>query len=104
MIRFAPTVRVKFFNRQIAEVLELASQWALLALVDVDINSIDDSRHGSATLHGHSLAVDLDPVTDRPDHTRDLALFLMRRLPAPWQVVLEHDHVHVEWDTGRRLI
>ena len=103
MMRFGASVRVRVFTPQLADALAIAAEWSLVARVDVDVNSIDDSQHGATTLHGHSLALDLDPATDRPDHTRDLAQFLARRLPAPWQVLLEPDHVHVEWDTGRRI-
>lgn len=103
MIRFLPHVRVVYFGPELAEVLAVAALWSLVAGVDVEVNSIDDSGHGPATLHGQSLAIDLDPAGDRREHERELARFLARRLSAPWQVLLESDHVHCEWDTGRRV-
>lgn len=103
MIRFKPEVRIRWFGPELAEALECAGLWSLLHGVDLDVNSIDDSTHGVGSLHGASLALDLDPATDRPDHTADLARFLARRLSASWDVVLEPDHVHVEYDTKRRI-
>ena len=103
MIRFKPEVRIRYFTPQLAEALEAGGLWSLVRGVDLDVNSIDDSAHGPGSLHGDSLALDLDPGTDRPDHTADLARFLARRLSAPWDVVLESDHVHVEYDTKRRI-
>lgn len=103
MIRFAPTVRIVYMSAHLAEALAIASRWSLERRVDLDVNSVDDGQHGAGTLHGASLALDLDPASDRADHTRDLAIYLARQLPPPWQVVLESDHVHVEWDTGRRV-
>ena len=103
MIRFLPTVRVVHFGPELAEVLQCASLWALVARVDVDVNSIDDLTHGASTLHGASLAIDLDPVTDRADHTRALGVFLGQRLSDMWDVLIEADHVHCEYDTQRRF-
>lgn len=103
MIRFLPTVRLVELPDELCRVLQLAALWSLRAGVDVDVNSVDDGRHGASTLHGASLAVDLDPATDTAEHTRGLAVFLARRLPPGFDVVFEADHVHVEYDSGRRV-
>jgi hypothetical protein len=103
MLWFKAGVGVRHFGRELAEVLERASEWSLIARVDVEVNSVDDGKHGASTLHGQSLAIDLDPATDRADDTARLARFLAQRLSPVWQVILEVDHVHCEFDTGRRI-
>lgn len=103
MLRFEPTVRIIYFSEQLARVFHLASVWALVSGVTVVVNSVDDGKHGAVTLHGFSLAPDLDTEGDRPEHLPELHGYLARHLPQPFDVVLEATHVHVEYDTKRKL-
>lgn len=102
MLRFAPGVHVKYFNRRLSDVLEYASAWGILSRIVVDVNSIDDKAHGARSLHQWSLAVDLDTDGDRSADLQRLHGFLARYLPPEYDVVLEQDHVHVEFDAKRR--
>lgn len=106
MIRFKPEVRIRRFRRELADVLEEASYWSLVERVDVEINSVDDSApdRSATTLHGSSLAVDLDTAGDKATDTRALADHLRRTLPPGYDVILESDHVHVEWDMKRPVL
>lgn len=103
MLRFKPDVRIAELTDQLVAVLRVSAVWSTRANVGVEINSIDDDttppRQGS--LHGDSLAVDVDTVGDKGDDLEALDRFLRRRLPAEYDVVFEGDHVHVEWDTHR---
>lgn len=103
MMRFKPDVRVRLCRDELALVLREASQWSLLERIDVEVNSIDDGAdvHMAASLHGRSLAVDLDTVGDKAADTQALAEHLRRALPPGYDVLLEADHVHVEYDTHR---
>ena len=103
MLRFKPDVRVKYFSAQLDEVLRAATLWSLLERVDVEVNSIDDGPgvHMDGSLHGWSLAIDLDTVGDVPAQTFGLGDYLRRVLPAGYDIVWEGDHVHVEWDPHR---
>jgi len=103
MLRFKPSVRIRFVNQPLVGVLALAAMWSLRAGVDVDVNSVDDPAPDRAptTLHGDSLAVDLDTDGDRTADLRSLATFLRRTLERPYDIVFEGDHVHVEWDVAR---
>jgi len=98
MLRFSPGVQVQYFNSRLTIVLEYASVWGLRARTAVDVNAIDDKQHGAITLHGFSLAVDLDTDGDRLADLKSLHGFLARYLPLEYDVVLEGDHVHVEFD------
>lgn len=98
MLRFQPGVQVKYYNSRLTPIFEYASVWGLRERTYVDVNSIDDKIHGATTLHGFSLAVDLDTDGDRPADLKSLHGFLARYLPLEYDVVLEKDHVHVEYD------
>jgi hypothetical protein len=98
MIRFAPEVRVHAWTWQLNDLFAAASTWALREQRIVVVTSIDDSAHGAPTLHGFGLAVDLDTEGSSPRPLDELYVFLARLLPPPWVLVLELDHLHVEWD------
>ena len=104
MLQFKPEVRVTLLTEQLADVLRLATIWSLRTRVGVEVNSIDDQAPGRVhgTLHGYSLAVDLDTVGDKPQETEELADFLARTLDPQWDVLWETNHVHAEWDARRR--
>ena len=101
MVRFEPNVRVVYWSEQISRIVHLASVWSLVTQIGVVINSADDGRHSKTTLHGLSLALDLDTEGDRPNHLPELHRYIARHLPAGYDVLLESDHVHVEFDTHR---
>jgi hypothetical protein len=102
MIRFSAGVVVNHWNERLHAVLEYASAWSNLTSIVVDINSIDDKAHGPTTLHHWSLALDLDTDGDRAADLASLHAFLCRYLPHDYDVVLERDHIHVEFDLKRR--
>jgi len=67
----------------------------------VDINAIDNGTHSATTLHGQSRAWDLDTGGDRSADLHLLFDYLRGVLPPGFDVVLEPDHVHVEWQPKR---
>src|SRR5438067_231404 len=103
MLQFKPEVRIVVLTAQLADVLRIASIWSLRSRVHVEVNSIDDQAPGRVadTLHGYSLAVDLDTVGDKRTDTEELADFLRRTLDPQFDVLWETNHVHVEWDAHR---
>jgi len=103
MIRFKPDVRIHELTDQLVAIVRACAAWSGRSSVAVEFNSIDDGAgvHGADTLHGFSLAVDVDTVGDKPEDLDQLDRFLRRRLPIEFDVVFEGDHVHVEWDTHR---
>ena len=103
MLRFKPEVRVVFFTEQLLAIFQACTLWSFRARVDVEINSVDDGAdvHKVGTLHGRSLAADLDTVGDKQTDTLQLAEYLRVVLPPQYDVIYEGDHVHVEWDARR---
>lgn len=103
MIRFKPDVRIGYFHERLADVLECVSVWSLQTQIDVEVNSIRDGARDRAvsTLHPFDLAMDLDTVGGRIQDLELLTDYLRRWLNPQYDVVLERDHVHVEWDARR---
>lgn len=103
MLRFKPEVRIHELTDQLVAVMRACAVWSTRANIAVEFNSIDDGVdvHGVGTLHGFSLAVDVDTVGEKPADLEALDGFLRRRLPVEFDIVFEGDHVHVEWDTHR---
>jgi hypothetical protein len=102
-VQFKPEVRFTYLTPQLVTVLQLAALWSLRTRVGVEVNSIDDGPniHMQTSLHGYSLAIDLDTVGDKMPDTQELAEFLRRTLDPQYDLVWEGDHVHVEWDVHR---
>lgn len=103
MLRFRADVRIEFLNHHLAAVFAAACVWSLRARVDVEVNSVNDGAavHMPGSLHSFDLALDLDTIGDRPADIRRLAEYLRRHLDPGFDVVLESDHVHVEYDARR---
>lgn len=102
-VRFKPEVRIVYLTAQLADILQQAALWSLRSRIDVEVNSIDDGAavHMPTTLHGCSLAIDLDTVGDKQPETQQLADWLRRTLDPQYDLVWEGNHVHVEWDAHR---
>lgn len=100
-----PYVKVIEFNHPTSQFLETVDNWSRLNNKPVNINAIDNGVHGNGgttfTFHGKSLAWDVTPTTFSGDDYTSLGKYLQLRLPAPYQVIIEKDHIHVEWDTGQ---
>jgi hypothetical protein len=101
MITFRAGIQFHIFRLEIALAIHHASIWSELAGVGVDVNSGADRAHGPNSLHAWDLAIDLDTARDKIEDLRQLHGYLSRNLPPQYDVVLERDHVHVEWDARR---
>lgn len=103
MLRFKPEVRIRYLDPRLVEPLAAACLWSQRAAVDVEINSIEDGSdvHIAGSLHGFGLAIDFDTVGDRAADLAVLGEWFRRMLPPQYDVILEGDHVHVEWDAHR---
>lgn len=102
MIHFKPEVQIRIWNTVLTDVILQASLWSLRSGVNVEVNSIDDGQHGVNSLHGSSLAVDLDTDGDKPADLENLYQHLRRAMSSAYDVIHEGDHVHVEWDVKRK--
>ena len=99
-----PYIKIREFNFRTYNLLQCIDDWSKLNNIPVNINAIDNGIHGANntkfTFHGKSLAWDIGPNNFSETDSISLAKYLQLRLPAPYQVVIEKDHIHIEWDTG----
>ena len=101
-----PYVKIQIFDHKTVLLLETANAWSFNSRKAVTINAIDNGQHGEGgavfTFHGLSLAWDLGVSNGSISDLDLLGDYLKMRLPSPYQVLVESDHVHIEWDTGKR--
>lgn len=92
-----------------ANVDDLVPQlWFALGICDVEagqfnvklvVTSGRDSKHGPNSLHYSGRAVDLRTRDFTPEAKRDFYRYLKGKLDnRGFDVVLEGDHLHIEWD------
>jgi hypothetical protein len=96
-----PFVRILSFNEHTIRVLHNADLWSNGSGKMVDVNAIDNGKHSSGSLHGSSLAWDLDVNEDKSEDLQSLARWLGKRLDPSYEIIVEPTHVHIEWDTHR---
>lgn len=99
-----PYVKIGVFNSPTFDFLQMVDTWSQANRKPVNVNAIDNGVHGANgrkwTFHGLSLAWDVTPSTGAGEDYVALAKYLQLRLPSEYQVIVESDHIHVEWDTG----
>ncbi len=103
MLIWNPGVKCAYFRLEIALAIHHASAWAIAERGTVYVTSMNDREHGARSLHAFDLAVDLGVAGNLAAPLEQLHGYLARVLPAGFDVVLEADHVHVEWDAHRAL-
>jgi hypothetical protein len=62
------------------------------------ITSCSDGKHGPNSLHYKGMALDLRTNSLRPDQVHPVYLTLKEALGNQFDVVLEGDHIHLEFD------
>ena len=65
---------------------------------EITVTSICDGKHSIGSLHYRGEAADLRTKDLEPQSRSQLAQALQQALGADWDVVLEKDHIHVEYD------
>ena len=66
------------------------------------ITSLNDSTHSATSLHYAGAAVDIRTrhlALGEPEQIRD---YIDERLPTDYDVILEADHIHIEYQPRRR--
>lgn len=100
-----PYVRIENYDCKTNRILKMVNEWSKTSGITVTINAIDNGVHGKGgtvfTFHGLSLAWDFGVVNGVKADLESLGKYLQMRLYAPFQILVEPTHVHVEWDTGK---
>lgn len=102
-LRFKPEVRIAYFNVHLAAMLEAAAVWSLLSKTDVQVNSISDSAAGRVpdSQHPFSLAIDVGPLGNGDIDRVALGEHFRKHADPQFTVLLENNHIHVEWNAHR---
>ena len=66
--------------------------------VDFTLTSVCDGAHSRGSLHYKGLAFDMRTRNMTPAEKRAVHVELRNALGDEYDVVLESDHIHVEWD------
>lgn len=86
-------VRLKGIQPEMSVALQVANSLFVESREELVITSVSDGFHMAGSLHYAGHAVDL-----RRPIVSELAQELARRLGEEFDVVLEEDHIHVEYD------
>lgn len=106
MLSFKPEVRIIELGAALQAVLAAAAQWSLRSKVDVHVSAVDETPeiHNATTLHGWSLAADINVMNGVAADRTALGEYLRRALPPGYEVIFEVDHIHVEYDMHRPVL
>lgn len=104
MIQYSNGVYVRVWTPQLAEYHALLDAWSHWSDTPAWITAIDNGQHSARSFHGFSLAVDSSVFQNVREQLEDQYEYLRRHAPHPWELILESDHVHAEWDLHRKAI
>lgn len=65
---------------------------------ELTITSVNDSTHGAKSLHYSGLAIDLRTRDVQQADWQTIVEEIKTRLGTEFDVILESDHIHIEWD------
>lgn len=65
---------------------------------DCVVTACTDGKHGDHSLHAFGYAVDLRTRSFAPEKINTIAQLIARRLSTEYDIVIESDHLHVEFD------
>lgn len=97
-LRLAPNVSLAKATPQIVIALMVAVPVLEYYHSDLYVTSFDDGKHGEGTLHGKGRAFDFRIWYVEAVLREAMIARLAQRLGPEFDVILEPDHGHVEWD------
>jgi hypothetical protein len=102
-MRFAPDVRIEFFDVALGAVLRWVTLWSCRTGIDVIVIRVNDgcSEPGPDLGHTFDLTVDIQTLGHKRMDLDSLASALRVVLVPQFAVTSDTDHVHVEWDMHR---
>lgn len=100
LLSIKPGVRVRGVSNEILLAIMVAQSVFEYFKEDMTITSITDGDHKAGSLHNTGDAVDLRTREVDPRFISQLVAQLQTSLGNSYDVVLEDDHIHVEYDPG----
>lgn len=95
-------VKFRRFNKHFADLVLAVCRtwWFCVPAIIPTITSAHDGVHMDGSLHYKDLAWDLRTRNLQPDKTEEIARMLRVDLGDDWDVIVEKDHLHCEYDKG----
>jgi hypothetical protein len=103
MLLLKPGVRIAGLRPEILFAIATAERVCAEMGVDCVVTACVDGVHKAGSLHYCGLAVDLRSHDSRPGDADKAIARIRQCLGADYDVVLENDHVHVEFDQKQPL-
>ena len=100
-MKLKPGVKVGGISPEIMVALMVAHDACVNEGVELVITSVTDGVHGEHSLHYHGKAIDLRTRDIAPPVRGKLRATIADNLGAEFDVVLETDHLHIEFDPPR---
>jgi len=97
-MKLKPNVRLTDLKPQLLIAIIIANDIYKRYSHELVLTSVDDSTHGTASLHDNGLAVDLRTYYFLPTEIKQVVNELRNSLNSEFDVVLEKDHIHIEYD------
>ena len=97
-ISYKPGVKLNGVQSELAAALPVIASCYHSLDYDCIYTSVCDGVHSANSLHYVGLAVDCRTRHLRTAHIRDIADLIEDALGNDWDVVVESDHIHVEFD------
>lgn len=97
MLKLKSDVKVAGMRPELMLALSVAESVYATKGYDLTVTSICDGTHSRTSLHYCGCAADLRTRDIAPDHHKPLADEIQAALGSDYDVVLEGDHIHVEF-------
>lgn len=98
MVKVKPGTVFKQFRKPMIDLLDELNAISMVLGFDITITSANDSKHMNGSKHYEDLAYDLRTRDLSKEQTQLLAQDIKARLGPAYDVVVEKDHIHVEYD------
>jgi len=90
--------KIRHLESASAAVFTIVEQVYQARGLDPEITSIDDEPHGTSSRHWYGGAWDVGVRGINLETRKVIEIELRRRLGTDFDVVLEGDHIHIEWE------
>ncbi len=97
-MRLKNNVKLEGLHSQILLAVLVANEVYRQHAKELVITSVNDSRHGKNSIHYKGNAVDLRTRYFEYQEKLEVYREISKRLTADFDVVLERDHIHIEYD------
>lgn len=98
------SVKFKRITREVLQILKFAlSVWSIYDKTPTITSAHDSHDNRPKSLHNKDLALDFRIRDLTKTEIRNIIKDLRSFLSDKYDIVLESDHIHIEWDNGKKI-